>query len=136
MVRKNKSEVLFQDISFTSKLNCSSTTLYDLVSINETRSSLLPTAIVFPLGDHAILIFSPFVGIVATHLCVLKQNRMSQFKPPWVLFLIHSPQVEHLVSTDFHSTFEMLSPMWQQNVIYIEVSSMSSILDAVDLVYF
>lgn len=44
------------------------TTLYVRVSINETRSSLFPTAMVLPFGDQAMLIFSPFVAIVAAHL--------------------------------------------------------------------
>ena len=33
--------------------------------MNETRSSLLPTAIVLPSGAQAILIFSPLVEMVA-----------------------------------------------------------------------
>ena len=52
----------------TSYLNCSSLiTLKVLASTNVNRSSLLPTAIVFPLGLHRILIFSPLVVTV----CVL-----------------------------------------------------------------
>lgn len=36
--------------------------------MKETRSSLFPTAMVLPLGDQAMFMFSPFVGMLATHL--------------------------------------------------------------------
>jgi hypothetical protein len=59
-VRKKKLLCLFHEISFTSKLNCSSALILCVrVSMKVTRSSLFPTAIVFPSGDHVILIFSP-----------------------------------------------------------------------------
>lgn len=60
LVRKNKLLCLFHEISFTSKLNCSSALILCVrVSMKVTRSSLFPTAIVLPSGDHVILIFSP-----------------------------------------------------------------------------
>ena len=66
LVRKNKLDSLFHEISFTSNLNCSSAMILCVrTSMNETRSSLLPTAIVFPSGAQAILIFSPLVEMVA-----------------------------------------------------------------------
>lgn len=53
----------------TSKLNCSSARILLVrVSINVTKSSLLPTLMVFPSGDHAILIFSPLVLVTEEHL--------------------------------------------------------------------
>lgn len=59
-VRKKKLLCLFHEISFTSKLNCSSALILCVrVSMKVTRSSLFPTAIVLPSGDHVILIFSP-----------------------------------------------------------------------------
>lgn len=62
-VRKNKLLCLFHEISFTSKLNCSSALiLWVRVSMKVTRSSLFPTAMVLPSGDHVILIFSPGEG--------------------------------------------------------------------------
>ena len=52
----------------TSYLNCSSLMILKvLVSTKVNRSSLFPTAIVFPLGLHLMLMFSPLVVIV----CVL-----------------------------------------------------------------
>lgn len=59
-VRKKKLLCLFHEISFTSKLNCSSALILCVrVSMKVTRSSLFPTAIVLPSGDHVMLIFSP-----------------------------------------------------------------------------
>ncbi len=43
-------------------------TLCVLASMKETRSSLLPTAMVFPSGDQSMLMFSPRVETEATHL--------------------------------------------------------------------
>jgi hypothetical protein len=72
LVKKNRSDVLFHDISLTSKFDCSSATiLLVLVSMKETKSSLFPTAIVFPSGDHAIFMFSPFVLIIVEALGLL-----------------------------------------------------------------
>ena len=52
----------------TSYLNCSSLMILKvLVSTKVNRSSLFPTAMVFPLGLHLMLMFSPLVVIV----CVL-----------------------------------------------------------------
>ena len=66
LVRKNKLDSLFHEISFTSNLNCSSAMILCVrTSMNETRSSLLPTAIVLPSGAQAIFIFSPLVETVA-----------------------------------------------------------------------
>jgi len=60
LVKKNRSPSLFQLISLTSNLNCSSTrALKVLASINVTKSSLFPTAMVWPSGDQHTLIFSP-----------------------------------------------------------------------------
>ena len=60
LVMKNKSPSLFQEISFTSNLNCSSALdLCVLMSMKVMRSSLLPTAIVLPSGDQQMLMFSP-----------------------------------------------------------------------------
>merc|ERR1719458_2065835 len=51
LVRKKRSLAMFHEISFTSNLNClSAFTLYVLLSIKVTRSSLFPTAIVCPSG--------------------------------------------------------------------------------------
>ncbi|KAL2720500.1 hypothetical protein V1478_010076 [Vespula squamosa] len=47
-----------------------------LASMNVTRSSLFPTAMVLPSGDHDILIFSPLVLILAVHFWV----RVSQIR--------------------------------------------------------
>ena len=55
---------LFQLSSFTSNLNdCSARILAILVSIKVTRSSLLPTAMVWPSGDQHMFIFSPIQKI-------------------------------------------------------------------------
>ena len=63
LVKKKRSPLLSQEISFTSNLNCSSTlVLCVFASMNVTRSSLLPTAIVLPLGDQQMLRFSPDKG--------------------------------------------------------------------------
>jgi len=67
LVRKNRSASLFQLISFTSNLNCSSARgLCVFTSINVTRSSLLPTAIVWPSGDQHTLMFSPAPSSLAS----------------------------------------------------------------------
>lgn len=59
-VRKNMSLSLFQEISLTSNLNCSSPRgRCVLASMKVTTSSLLPTAIVWPSGLQHMLIFSP-----------------------------------------------------------------------------
>ena len=59
-VMKNRLFSWFQEISFTSKRNCSSRTILRCrTSMNDTRSSLFPTAIVWPFGDHEMLMFSP-----------------------------------------------------------------------------
>lgn len=68
LVMKNRSLLLFQAISFTSKLYCSSDLiLYVRASIKLTKSSLFPTAIVSPFGDQLMFMFSPFVLIVEMH---------------------------------------------------------------------
>ena len=66
LVKKNKLLLLFHSISFTSNLNLLSKSLRlsvrilnILASIKVTKSSLFPTAIEFPSGDHVILRFSP-----------------------------------------------------------------------------
>ena len=59
-VRKNMLLSLFQEISLTSNLNCSSALeRCVLASMNVTTSSLLPTAMVCPSGLQQILMFSP-----------------------------------------------------------------------------
>lgn len=59
-VRKNMLLSLFQEISLTSNLNCSSALeRCVLASIKVTTSSLLPTAMVCPSGLQQILMFSP-----------------------------------------------------------------------------
>lgn len=69
LVKKNNDDSLFHDISLTSKLNCSSSIiLLVLESIKVTKSSLLPTAIVLPSGDHVILIFSPKTNKLYVHI--------------------------------------------------------------------
>lgn len=58
LVRKKRSLAMFHEISFTSNLNClSAFTLYVLLSIKVTRSSLFPTAIVCPSGLQVMLMF-------------------------------------------------------------------------------
>ena len=60
LVKKNKSPSLFHEISFTSELNCFSTfERCVLVSMNVTKSTLFPTAIVEPSGDQQMFMFSP-----------------------------------------------------------------------------
>lgn len=64
LVRKNMLLSLFQEISFTSNLNCSSVFgRWVLTSMNVTISSLFPTAMVWPSGLQQMLIFSPIKGI-------------------------------------------------------------------------
>lgn len=59
-VRKNMSLSLFQEISFTSNLNCSSALeRCVLASMKVTTSSLFPTAMVWPSGLQQMLMFSP-----------------------------------------------------------------------------
>ncbi len=59
-VRKNMSLSLFQEISLTSNLNCSSPRARCvLASMKVTTSSLLPTAMVWPSGLQHMLMFSP-----------------------------------------------------------------------------
>lgn len=59
-VRKNMLLSLFQEISLTSNLNCSSAfERCVLASMKVTTSSLLPTAMVCPSGLQQILMFSP-----------------------------------------------------------------------------
>jgi len=75
-VRKNRSLVLFHEISFTSNWNCFSIfILVVLVSIKVTRSSLFPTAIVFPSGAHVILMFSP-----------VNEKRIKTWSLEWKIF--------------------------------------------------
>lgn len=60
LVRKNMSLSLFQEISFTSNLNCSSALeRWVLASMKVTTSSLFPTAMVWPSGLQQMLMFSP-----------------------------------------------------------------------------
>lgn len=85
-VKKNKSLVLFHDISLTSNPYCSSDLILCVrASIKVTKSSLLPTAIVSPFGAHVILIFSPFVFIVAMHLETLVSHILTDLSPLAVL---------------------------------------------------
>ena len=85
LVRKKRSPSLFQLISLTSNLNCSSCLLLCvLMSINDTRSSLLPTATVDPSGDQHKLRFSP---IMQTAFCeftlhVIKTNSSTRLWRP------------------------------------------------------
>lgn len=82
LVKKNKSLVLFHEISLTSKLYCSSALILCVrASINVTKSSLFPTAIVSPFGAQVILIFSPFVGIVATDFCCRVSHIRTDLSP-------------------------------------------------------
>lgn len=100
-VKKNKSLVLFQAISFTSKLNCSSArTLSVRVSMNVTKSSLFPTAIVWPSGDHVIFIFSPFVLIVVEHLPARTSHIRTVLSPLAVLNKSGCVACQHNWSTD------------------------------------
>lgn len=85
-VRKNRSLVLFQLISFTSKWNCSSASILCVrASMKVTRSSLLPTAIALPLGDQVMLMFSPLVLMVATHFCTRVSHILTDLSPLAVL---------------------------------------------------
>lgn len=60
LVRKNMLLSLFQEISFTSNLNCSSALeRCVLASMKVTTSSLFPTAMVCPSGLQQMLMFSP-----------------------------------------------------------------------------
>lgn len=100
-VKKNKSLVLFHAISFTSKLNCSSARiLYVRVSINVIKSSLLPTAIVFPSGDHVMLIFSPFVFTTVEHLPARTSQMRTVLSPLAVLNKSGSVACQHNWSTE------------------------------------
>lgn len=76
LVRKNRSLSLFHEISLTSCLNCCSyCILLPLKSIKVTRSSLLPTAIVWPSGLQQILIFSPEKNTVCSEKMWWFKNR-------------------------------------------------------------
>uniref|UniRef100_A0A6B0UX71 Uncharacterized protein n=1 Tax=Ixodes ricinus TaxID=34613 RepID=A0A6B0UX71_IXORI len=76
LVRKKWVFALFQEISFTSNLNCWSVrTLWERTSMKDTRSSLLPTAIVCPSGDQQMLMFSPFVPTTVTDFWVRASHR-------------------------------------------------------------
>lgn len=60
LVRKNMLLSLFQEISFTSNLNCSSALERCVfASMKVTTSSLFPTAMVCPSGLQQMLMFSP-----------------------------------------------------------------------------
>lgn len=60
LVKKNISLSLFQEISLTSNLNCSSARgRWVFASMKVTTSSLFPTAMVWPSGLQHMLIFSP-----------------------------------------------------------------------------
>lgn len=60
LVRKNMLLSLFQEISLTSNLNCSSAfERCVLASMKVTTSSLFPTAMVCPSGLQQMLMFSP-----------------------------------------------------------------------------
>lgn len=84
LVKKRRSDGLLHDISLTSNLNCSSRTiLWDLASMNVTRSSLLPTAMVLPSGAQAMLIFSPLVGMVAIALVDLVSHMRTVLYDRW-----------------------------------------------------
>merc|ERR1719193_686765 len=50
-------------------------------SIKVTRSSLLPTAMVFPSGDHVMLMFSPLVVMDVTGLLVLASHILTVLSP-------------------------------------------------------
>ena len=50
-------------------------------SIKVTRSSLLPTAMVLPSGDQQMLMFSPLVLMVVTHLCDLESHSLTVLSP-------------------------------------------------------
>lgn len=108
-VRKNKSLLLFHAISFTSKLNCSSARILCVrVSMNVTKSSLLPTAIVLPSGDHVMLIFSPFVLMVVAFLPARTSQMRTVLSPLAVLSRSGSVACQHNWSTD---------PVWPRNVV-------------------
>ena len=109
LVKKNRLDSLFHDISLTSNLNCSSAIILCVrTSMNETRSSLLPTAMVLPAilnvilitilikipnqnfnnlkrmvlpsGAQAILMFSPLVEMVAAAFDDLDSQIRTCFK--------------------------------------------------------
>lgn len=115
LVKKNKSLVLFQAISFTSKLNCSSARILCVrVSMNVTISSLLPTAIVFPSGDQVILIFSPFVLIVVEHLPTRTSQMRTVLSPLAVLNRSGNVACQHNWSTEPVCPRYVLSFAWKQ----------------------
>lgn len=74
LVRKNMLLSLFQEISLTSNLNCSSAfERCVLASMKVTTSSLLPTAMVCPSGLQQMLMFSPGKpGTLSKRICLPK----------------------------------------------------------------
>lgn len=110
---------------FTSKLNCSSAhTLWFLVSINVTKSSLFPTAIVFPSGDHVIFMFSPFVLIIVEHFPARTSHIRTVLSPLAVLSKSGIVACQHNWSTE---------PVWPLNVVSLANRSRSSEKIATDL---
>lgn len=108
-VKKNWSLVLFHAISLTSKLNCSSARILCVrVSMNVTKSSLLPTAIVFPSGDQVMLMFSPFVLIIVGCFPDLMSQIRTVLSPLAVLNRSGWVACQHNWSTD---------PVWPRNVV-------------------
>lgn len=108
LVRKNWSLSLFHEISLTSKWNCcSARILWVRVSMNVIRSSLLPTAMVLPSGDHVILIFSPLVLITVGCLFERISQMRTVLSPLAVLSRSGCDACQHNWSTD---------PVWPRNV--------------------
>lgn len=68
--------------------------------MNVTKSSLLPTAIVLPSGDHVILIFSPLVLIVVAFLPARISQMRTVLSPLAVLSRLGSVACQHNWSTD------------------------------------
>lgn len=80
--------------------DCSPQILRVRVSINVTRSSLLPTAIVFPSGDQVMLIFSPFVLIIVGNFPALTSQIRTVLSPLAVLNKSGKVACQHNWSTE------------------------------------
>lgn len=91
LVRKNMSLSLFQEISFTSNLNCSSALeRWVLASMKVTTSSLFPTAMVWPSGLQQMLMFSPTKRYYSESVSQEHLTRNSYFFSSEKIFLFSS----------------------------------------------
>lgn len=94
-VKKNISLSLFQEISLTSNLNCSSARgRWVFASMKVTTSSLFPTAMVWPSGLQHMLMFSP------TSYSISENQRFYKKQKP--LFASYSLQWNSFICCTFH----------------------------------